>query len=213
MSTIPGLQQIRTIEVPLVGKKSIMAQLLDSASTAFPITSTFVVKVEVLASPDAAAALFTLRSDAGTVVVLDTLGYIYCPLSDVNAALMKVGKLHTLRVTLLLVADETVIELLNTFYLIPLNQLLVWSRPTEVAMALSTVFKNTLYDDTGEAALDAILCVNQPVGCQVEIYVDENNPPQTWVLRASVVATAAGATRRCIDYAAGTNEKVWFRSS
>lgn len=197
--------------MPLTGRASVIAQLLDEDSAAFPITNAYSIKAEFLSNPDSAAVLLTKTSGAGEVTALSTAGYIYVPLAALDIANFGVGKLLTLRVSLIYVNDGVTIRLVNHFYVIPLNQLIVWSQPTEVAMALSTQFKNTVKSALGEAYLDTILCVNQPVGCSIEIYVDGDQPPQNWILVASQAASVAGATRRAIDYAAGTNEKVWFR--
>jgi hypothetical protein len=44
------------------------------------------------------------------------------------------------------------------------------------------------------------------------IYNSDTNEAQTWVLLAGTDATESGVVQRPDDYAASTNEKVWYRS-
>jgi hypothetical protein len=201
----------RPVEMPMVGRACVLAELLGTDQEPYAITNAYKIVLEFRKYADDTAALFSLDSSLGEVTVLETLGYIYAPLSDVNKAFLPQLGSSTMMVKLVSVADATVIGLVNLFYLIPLKQSFSWDRPTEVYMALSTTFKNTAKSALGEAYLDTVLCVNQPVGCSLEIYIDGDQPPQNWILVASTAASVAGATRRCIDYAPGTNEKVWFR--
>ncbi len=65
---------------------------------------------------------------------------------------------------------------------------------------------------TSLAGFAAVPALPLPVGT-VKVWVNAADMTiQVWVLKTSTAATVSGSVQRPSDYAATTNEKVWFRA-
>lgn len=213
---IPGLVETQTVNLPLRGRPQ-FGLSFTAAGVAVNLTAQN-ISVDFYRRLEDAVALFTRDNGANGGVTVDGLatnGDVIVEITELQKASFDPRAVYAIVAT---VTDAVTGQITSalTAYVVP--TLLVPGAGFAItagagSTVLSIKYKNTANSLLGEAYLDTIACVAQPVGCFLEIYIDENNQPQTWDLRASAVASVAGATRRCSDYAAGTNEKVWFRSA
>lgn len=204
----------RTIRIPLVGRASFVAEIVDDAGAPFDLTNDHKIIGYVLQrqSDALSSALITLTSDDGDIVALNDEGNIFIALSTADVALLSSQALYYLVVTVVDAVAPTTVECVNSWLAICQHLTDSVSQPEFPTVILSTSFLNTLQlagESGGTGYLDGLATVAQPVGCYVT-FTPTGEQPQEWELVASTSATVAGATRRPLDYAAD-NQKVWFR--
>lgn len=205
----------RTLRLPLIARTSFVAEIVDESGAPFDLTNDHKVHAYILRNQtDAlASALVSLTSEDGEIVVLNDPGHVFVALSSNEAALLSPQAMFYLVITVVDAVTPTTIECVNAWHVICQYLADSVSQPVFPTVILSTSFLNTLQlagEAGGDGYLDGLATLAQPVGCYVT-FTPSGEQPQEWELVASTAATVAGSTRRPLGYAAGTNEKVWFR--
>jgi hypothetical protein len=202
------------MRVPLLGRCSIIFTVVDENGNPFVIVEgANDVQLDVYRFATDTLPLFTLTSGAGITVLSENRLLIDF---GVNGAQFSAFAMFTALLTVTNTVTSVVI-FEKTYAILPVRTgITVTLDTTDMAALLSLAFLNTrtLTGSVGGVGyLDGIATLTQPVGCVVQFYIDQNQPPQTWRLKAGTDAAVADAVVRPVDYNAGTNAKVWVRIS
>lgn len=198
------------VEFPLVGRPGVILQLLNSSRVPVNITNAVTIVADIFRNIGD-VALISKASASAQILVLEGYGYIYIPLDSTDVAKLSPQWLYDIIVKLLNSDDNTIIEQVNAFKLLPVNTPQLWTKPTEIFMALSTIFINTLSllgETGGTGYLNGVATVNQTIGCVVQFRI-AGEQPQQWQLMSGTNAAEPGEICRPIDYNATTNAKYW----